>query len=38
VTVKTRVTALLPYRQGQLPSVRAFVDHLAAEFPKMVLL
>lgn len=32
------VTALIPYRQGLLPSVRAFLDHLAAEFPKMVLM
>jgi DNA-binding transcriptional LysR family regulator len=34
----TTITALIPYRQGLLPSVRAFVDHLAAEFPKAVLL
>jgi DNA-binding transcriptional LysR family regulator len=33
----TTITALLPYRQGLLPSVRAFLDHLAAEFPKAVL-
>jgi DNA-binding transcriptional LysR family regulator len=32
------VTALIPYRQGLLPSVRAFLDHLATEFPKAVLL
>jgi DNA-binding transcriptional LysR family regulator len=32
------LTALIPYRQGLLPSVRAFIDHLAAEFPKVVLL
>lgn len=32
------LTALIPYRQGLLPSVRAFVDHLAAEVPKVVLL
>jgi DNA-binding transcriptional LysR family regulator len=32
------LTALIPYRQGLLPSVRAFLDHLAAEFPKAVLL
>ncbi len=32
------VTALIPYRQGLLPSVRAFLDHLAAEFPKTVLM
>ncbi len=31
------LTALMPYRQGLLPSVRAFVEHLAAEFPKAVL-
>lgn len=30
------ITALIPQRQGLLPSVRAFLDHLAAEFPKMV--
>lgn len=29
-------TALMPYRQGLLPSVRMFVDHLAVEFPKVV--
>ena len=32
------ITALVPYRQGLLPSGRVFVDHLAAEFPKAVLL
>jgi DNA-binding transcriptional LysR family regulator len=32
------LTALIPYRQGLLPSVRAFLDHLAAEFPKTVLM
>jgi DNA-binding transcriptional LysR family regulator len=30
------ISALIPYRQGLLPSVRAFLDHLAAEFPKAV--
>jgi DNA-binding transcriptional LysR family regulator len=30
------LTALMPYRQGLLPSVRVFVDHLAAELPKAV--
>jgi DNA-binding transcriptional LysR family regulator len=30
------LTALMPYRQGLLPSVRAFVEHLATEFPKAV--
>jgi DNA-binding transcriptional LysR family regulator len=28
------ITALIPYRQGLLPSVRVFIDHLAAELPK----
>jgi DNA-binding transcriptional LysR family regulator len=32
------ITALLPYRRGLLPAVRVFVDHLAAEFPKAVVL
>src|SRR5260370_25737073 len=32
------ITALLPHRQGLLRSVGAFVDHIAAEFPKVVLL
>jgi DNA-binding transcriptional LysR family regulator len=32
------ITALTPYRQGLLPSVRAFLDHLADEFPKVVLI
>ena len=32
------ITALVPYRQGLLPSVRVFIDHLAAEFPKAVLI
>ncbi|TFW19587.1 LysR substrate-binding domain-containing protein [Duganella callida] len=32
------LTALIPYRKGLLPSVRAFLDHLAAECPKTVLL
>ena len=32
------ITALIPYRQGLLPSVRVFVDHLAAEFPEAVLM
>jgi DNA-binding transcriptional LysR family regulator len=30
------LTALMPYRHGLLPSVRAFVEHLAAELPKAV--
>ena len=32
------ITALIAYRQGLLPAVRAFLDHLAAEFPKAVLI
>jgi DNA-binding transcriptional LysR family regulator len=32
------ITALIPYRQGLLPSVRVFIEHLAAEFPKAVLI
>lgn len=32
------ITALIPYRKGLLPSVRVFLDHLALEFPKTVLL
>ena len=31
------ITAPLPYRQGLLPTVRVFVDRVAAEFPKAVL-
>jgi DNA-binding transcriptional LysR family regulator len=30
------LTALMPYRQGLLPSVRAFVEHLASDLPKAV--
>lgn len=30
------MTALLPYRQGMLPSVRAFLDHLSDEVPKIM--
>ncbi len=32
------LTALIPYRQGLLPCVREFIAHLAAEFPRAVLL
>jgi DNA-binding transcriptional LysR family regulator len=31
------ITALIPFRQGLLPSVRAFIDHIAAELPKVLL-
>jgi DNA-binding transcriptional LysR family regulator len=37
-TEHSTLTALLPSRQGVLPSVRAFVHHLAAELPKVVAL
>jgi DNA-binding transcriptional LysR family regulator len=30
------LTALMPYRRGRLPAVQAFIDHLVAEFPKVV--
>ena len=30
------LTALMPYRRGRLPAVRAFIDHLVSEFPKVV--
>jgi len=30
------LTALMPNREGVLPSVRAFIKHLAAELPKVV--
>ena len=32
------LTALISYRQGLLPSVRAFLDHMATELPKAVLI
>ena len=32
------LTALIPNRQGILPSVRAFLNHLASELPKVVAL
>lgn len=31
------ITAVIPYRRGLLPSVRAFLDHLVAELPAVVL-
>ena len=37
-TEHSTLTALLPSRRGVLPSVRAFVRHLAAELPKVVAL
>ena len=30
------ITALIPHLRGLLPSVRLFLDHLAAELPKRV--
>lgn len=32
------LTALMPYKQGLLPSVRAFLDYLVEEVPKSVLI
>jgi DNA-binding transcriptional LysR family regulator len=32
------LTALIPNRKGVLPSVRAFIKHLATELPKVVAL
>jgi len=32
------ITALMPYRQRLLPAVRAFIDHVAQEFPKAIAL
>ena len=29
------MTALMPCRQGMLPSVRAFLDHVSVEMPKL---
>ncbi len=37
-TEDSTLTALMPSRQGVLPSVRAFIKHLAAELPKVVTL
>jgi DNA-binding transcriptional LysR family regulator len=34
IAVDSTVTALMPYRHGLLPAVRALVDYLATEFPK----
>lgn len=31
------MTAVLPHRQGMLPSVRAFLDHLSEEIPKIMI-
>jgi DNA-binding transcriptional LysR family regulator len=36
LAAESTFTALIPYRQGLLPSVRAFIDHLAAELPSAV--
>ena len=34
IAADVTLTALIPYRQALLPSVRAFIEHLAVEFPK----
>ena len=33
---EANITAVIPFRHGLLPSVRAFVDYLVAEMPKLV--
>jgi DNA-binding transcriptional LysR family regulator len=33
---EARITAVIPFRHGLLPSVRAFLDFLVEEFPKIV--
>jgi len=33
---KAMMTAVMPYRQGMLPSVRAFLEHLSEEVPKIM--
>jgi DNA-binding transcriptional LysR family regulator len=33
---EAHITAVLPFRHGLLPSVRAFVDYLVVELPKVV--
>jgi len=38
IAADSTLTALMPHRQGLLPAVRAFVDCLAEEVPKLVLL
>jgi DNA-binding transcriptional LysR family regulator len=32
------ITALIPYRQGLLPSVRVFIDHMAADSRRTVVM
>lgn len=36
IAANSSVTALIPYRRGLLPAVRALVDFLAVEFPQAV--
>ena len=36
VAGESTLRALVPHRQGMLPAVRAFVDYLAAELPKVI--
>jgi DNA-binding transcriptional LysR family regulator len=38
IAADSTLTALMPYRQGLPPSVRVFVEHLAVELPKVVLI
>jgi len=37
VAAQSTLTALIPFRRGILPSVRAFVDFIGIELPKMIL-
>jgi DNA-binding transcriptional LysR family regulator len=36
LAAKSTLTALMPFRRGILPSVRAFVDFIGVELPKMI--
>lgn len=35
ITQRARITLLIPPRRSQLPSVRALIDYLVAEYPKL---
>lgn len=36
ITQRARITLLMPPQRGQLPSVRALIDFLVAEYPKLL--
>ena len=36
VTQRARISLLMPPRRSQLPSVRALIDFLVAEYPKLL--